>query len=671
MTEIAQQINPGDDHDNIGHLLLGSIRQILLKLSIKKVYFVDDAINLSTTDKATFIGLVQSIITSGDIEKLREINIQNAIDFNTDNAVLIDHINEVWDNIKPAKQLKYYKKAYTVLGQPEAINDLNVSSHLKDFFYDGILECLTPTEWDEKCPAIIEGIEDGQRVLVLFDQDLKLAQGRFSEQGIQGEDLILELKTRNIPNKVIIALFTHTITEYEEELPKRQEICDRIHALTAIDFFVLAKSRLEKHELFADGLKKTCLNTFCEKIKIATIEILKTAQENTINKLLQFDTYDFDHTVFKSSFTEGLWEPETLLRITDVIFKDEVRTLMKDQGYVPSVNSSIYAARDISNIEFNISNENVGRPYSEKYKLRYQEIYESEALLNQLRRPIDNGDIFIVTDGEGQNKKYILVAQECDLMIRSEGVSKGKRGARSATLLEIGTFTEQQLYNDIKRLYEGQIEKKKFSNHFYADKFKLDYFEHGTTKTGIAFFSKTITIDLNILDLIVFNETGEAVLDLADPAFDENFHNFAWRNRFKIISEEFTKEAEILNSLYLALEVIEDANVRKEVQLKINRLFSFISKTGIQINYNNGKFNFGIKRISRLRLPKSKNLLDRYYQHLSRFAELHDFAFDGIEKTEISKGKFEPKQEAPQAIKNPDSVKAAITPKLPNNKPEG
>jgi hypothetical protein len=665
MTDIVQQINPGDEHENIDHLTRESIQEILSNLSIQKIYFIDDAINLSI-DKATFVGLVQTIVASGEIGKLREINIQNAINFNTEETVLLDHINAVWDNINSAKQLKYYKKIYTIVGQPQAINDLNVSNHLRDFFNDGLLECLTPNEWDERSDAIFQGIEEGKRVMVLFDQDLKLAHGRFSEQGVQGENLILELKNKDDSGKVVVALFTHTITGYEEELPKRKEICDRIPSLNAIDFFVLAKSRLEKHELFADGLKKTCLNTFCENIKTQTVNILKEAQEKTIEKLQKFDTYDFDHTVFKSSFTEGLWEPETLLRIVDVIFKDEVRTIMKDQNYVPAVNTSICAARKISDIEFKIGNQSVGNPYSEKFKLRHQEIYESESLLNPLRRPIDNGDIFLITDGENKNKKYILVAQECDLMVRSEGAKEGKRGARSATLLEIETFTEQQLYNEIARFYEVQREKKKFLNHFYADKFKLEYFEQATNKTGIVSFSKPLTIDLNVLDLIVFNGTGESVLDLGDPTFDENYHNFAWRSRFKIINEEFFKEAQKLNSFYLALEGIENEAIRKELQSKTNHLFSFILNTGIQLNYSNNKFNFGIKRISRLRLPKSKNLLDRYYQHLSRFADLHDFAMDGEGKSEIIASEIQEKI-VPGSPKQTETNKSAR--KEPPTKP--
>jgi hypothetical protein len=47
-------------------------------------------------------------------------------------------------------------------------------------------------------------------------------------------------------------------------------------------------------------------------------------------------------------------------------------------------------------------------------------------------------------------------------MVRSEGAKGGKRGTRAATLLEIETFTEQQLYTGTAKFYDGQKEKRKF-----------------------------------------------------------------------------------------------------------------------------------------------------------------------------------------------------------------
>ena len=467
--------------------------------------------------------------------------------------------------------------------------------------------------------------------MIFFDQDLKNAQGRFSinESQKKGEDLILEIKEKGVGSKVIVSLFTHTTTEIDKELINRQEICDRISALNPSDFFLLAKSRINKHELFADGLKKVCLNTFCEKIKTSTIKLIEQAQKKAIERLNEFDTYDFDHTVFKSSFTEGVWEPETLLRITDVIFKDELRDLMIKENYLVSVNPTISFAREISNIDFNLGDEITKKPYGQKLQLRHQELFESEVLLNKLRRPIDNGDIFSITEGEKKGKTFILIGQECDLMVRSGVKDKGERGARNAVLLEIKTITLDKLLNDIKKRNDTAHQLKKIANNFFADKIRLQNFDKSNpNKIYYVTFShsSSITIDLNILDLIVFNENGVAVIDLMSETYNKDFHNFAWNSRYEIIRSEFENNSRKLDTFINALGDIDDECARKEIQIELNRNFSFLEKAGIQPNYTDGKFEFGIKRISRLRMPKSKYLLDSYYQHLSRFAEPHDFA---------------------------------------------
>ncbi|MDB4925939.1 hypothetical protein [Mucilaginibacter sp.] len=613
----------GQEDSEFDPVLLESIHAVLSSLQIGQVYFVDDAVN-QQTDLATFVGLVQSVLASGKIEELRAIPIQKAIDFQTDEQVLSAHIQQVWENVSPKKQINYFTRVYAIAGQPEAIKDINVSNRLKNFFKEGVLNCLTPHEWDEQRNGIIAGIAAGQRILVLFDQDLKMAGGRFTDDNIRGEDLILETKQQAGAGQVVLTLFTHTVPDHAAELPERQRICREYSALSEQDFFVLTKKRLDKQDEFTDGLKKACLNTYCEQIKDNTLAIVFEAQKRTVDRIKAFDTYEFDQAVFKSSFTEGVWEPETLLRMTDTIFKDEVRRLMLDQAYVTKTNDIIAAARKISNITVNL--QDVKEDHTEKFKIRHQELYESPELLNPLRRPIDNGDMFKVTEGAGKNKRYILIAQECDLMVRSEGDKRGKRGANMAVLAEITVVSKDKVLNEQITTYQKQIDKKKFGNHFFADRYQLNYFELGTDKVGIVDFKDTLMVDLNILDLAVFDLTGNSVLDLANPNYSAGYHNAAWQSRYELIEQEYTKIADELDSSYAALDVVADEGRRTSLKAKINRVFSFINPAGVLMNYGNRKFDFGVERTGRLRLPKSKHLLDRYYLHLSRFAEQHDFA---------------------------------------------
>lgn len=613
-----------DETTAVNDEIRGKIQQLFKLLNIEKVFFVDDLIDLNLS-KENFLGLTQAVLAAGKIADLRAITIQG-INFNTDEQILLDHISEVWDStIKPSKQKRYFEKLYTIAGTPDIIKDFTACVGLREFFQGVQIEFLTPSDWDEKKEQLLGQIGEGKRAIVIFDQDLQKGEGRFKD-GTKGEQLILELKQLNQPNKVIISLLTHTITSYDQELPERLTICGRIAALKVDDFFVLAKSRLDKPEIFGDGLKKVLLNTYCENVKAKTIEVIKAAQTKTIEELSKLDTYDFDFTVFKTSNSEGVWEPETLLRITDVIFKDAVRQGMIDSNYVPTVNDHICSAKEIAKVEFRI--DDPGEPYKTRFALRHQEIYEPTEFINKLRKPIDNGDIFEFTQGELAGRKYILVAQECDLMVRGSAGHEGERGARSATLLQIELLTATQLNTVMTKKYSKDIEKKRFTNHFFADKFKLEYFESGSDKSGLVHFGDSITVDLNILDLIVFNETGEAVINLNAPTYQSSFHNFAWNSRYTKLEREFRVFADALDGKYVALQTVADEITRASLKTDINRQLSFIRKSGVQLNYEDRKFNFGLRRIMRLRNPKAKHLLDRYYLHLSRLAEPHDFAVE-------------------------------------------
>src|SRR6187402_610669 len=104
--ENSKPVEKEEDEDDVNAGLLARIEEVLSKLSIEKIYFVDDAINLPT-DKATFIGIIDRLLTAGKYEELQKINIQNGIDFTTDETVLTDHIDRVWDGMKTRKQFDY------------------------------------------------------------------------------------------------------------------------------------------------------------------------------------------------------------------------------------------------------------------------------------------------------------------------------------------------------------------------------------------------------------------------------------------------------------------------------------------------------------------------------------------------------------------------------------
>jgi hypothetical protein len=274
---------------------------------------------------------------------------------------------------------------------------------------------------------------------------------------------------------------------------------------------------------------------------------------------------------------------------------------MVESSYVKNVNKEIKYIHEFSNIKFNIT-DNI-RPYTDKYNLRNTESYETGNIINNLRKPIENGDIFDI-----DNKYYVLVAQPCDLMIRTRG---GKRNTQIATLLKITTvpYDEDKI---IKLIQPG-------------NKYALYYFVKEKTDVGIVSFKNYLMVDMNLLDLCVFNASGECktINDLKN--YDLDYLCMGWEKRFKVINAK-------INSLKMKLNVVNNLSIMPHLHKIINRKYypriviyaSELNPHGV--NVENGIYDFHVKRISKVKEPTSNYLLEIYTQYLSRKAYQHDYA---------------------------------------------
>ena len=485
-------------------------------------------------------------------------------------------------------------------------------------FPDGLLVSVSPQEWDEVKDTIDQNIGRSGKVLVFFDQDLRGAGGKFLVT--KGENLIKEIKEKPFRNRIICTLLTHLIPNTGGELLYRQTVLTHFDGqLKKGDFFALTKVRIDDNALLSDGVKKVLLNKFCEFIKDKSIRIMKTAYGKVVSDIKNMDTYDFDHTVLRSSYEEGVWEAETLFRISRNLYDLEVKKLMIAKSYPARVNKQIKQAKAISDIRFRIGT-NI-EPYTEKYKLRSHDIYEPGSVIGPLHLPLENGDIFEVTTGK-HSGKYILVAQECDLMMRTNPL--GTRSAKLATLLPITSYNTEALRLEMIKHFNKFVKK----NHFLSNRFQLDYFNYGTNDIGIVNLGSAIIADLDVLDLVVFNPNGNAQMNI-ESNFNINLVSTSWEHRYYKLHQKYKDEATLQKSLINELPKVL-GQFRDKFKSKIYSKISTVKDLGPLVTFDNvATFSFGIKRIMRLKPVGAKYLLDRYYKHLSRVAEQHDFADEG------------------------------------------
>lgn len=590
-----------------------ALKALLELLKIKKVYYVDDE-HVAVIDYEVVSVTLSGIIDAGKINALRDLGIHG---LNVD--LPVEEIAPVFQPIWNGLSLEQKKTILqNLLSLSEAIPyqfDINRAERIKDLFPVGLLASLDPHGWDAIKENITDGIRRTEKVLVLFDQDLRGAGGRFLVN--KGENLIKEIRTKPFRNQVICTLLTHLIAGTAEELDYRKTIlANNKGQLYKGDFFALTKVRIDDNALLADGVKKTLLNKYCEFIKDNSIRIIKAANDRVLGTIKQMDTYDFDHTILRSSFHEGVWEAETLFRISRNLYDLEVKNLMIEKSYPAKVNKQIKQAKAISDIRFSITGGT--EPYAEKYKLRSHDIYEPGSVVNPLHLPLENGDIFEVISGKAKGK-YILVAQECDLMMRTAPV--GTRSAKLATLLPITIYNSASLGVEVLKHFEKFAEK----NHYLSSRFPLEYFNYGTNDIGIINLGTSITVDLDALDLVVFNSDGTAQINTTQN-FNINLLNTSWEHRYAKILTKYKKEAMDQTGLLGQVPNVQGAH-KTVFKNKIYLKLSPVKEIGLSATFDGtSTFSFGIKRIMRLKHTGSKYLLDRYYKHLSRTAEQHDFA---------------------------------------------
>jgi hypothetical protein len=218
------------------------------------------------------------------------------------------------------------------------------------------------------------------------------------------------------------------------------------------------------------------------------------------------------------------------------------------------------------------------------------ELYDDADLVNQAHLPLELGDIFEI----GQ-KRLILVAQPCDLMMRPDG----GRCLENLTLLKItGTGSS-------------------------TNSFLLEHFDEESGQRGYAKFRSSYHVSADILDLVVFSDEGKCVFDPSSSP--PSLLQTAWVNRFAKIQDNLIGHQRRIDELHQRLTPLQlDRDSRKYLE---KSFLARISRSGLTIpfEYGQGILTFGIRRIGRYRHPGSERLLRHYFAFLSRDALAHDY----------------------------------------------
>ena len=581
------------------------LRSLLTLMNIDKVYFVDDS-HQQEHELEEFIVLIGEIFKKGILYEIKEELTFIDLESHDDEDFLKDSIKNQWDSLTHSQKTKCFKVIYKKLDSNEATN-LNVSPDLEKYFDNGVLELFSPTQWESFFNLLTPDFE--KKILVLFDQDLSREEGKYTT--LKGQDLILNIKKNNYRKFIYPALFTFTIDSLDKEIEERNNILQKFQIqgedVTSEDFFVFTKDRLNYPNLLADAVKKLFLSEYCERLKNQTTTLAEQAFKDTINALENLDTYSFEAAILKSSYKEGVWEIETLLRVINIYFEDFIKEQMIKSNYLLNTNEDLIKAHQVSNqVNITTANEVMTSPYLKPIQLRAKEIYEAGQIINNLHKPIENGDIFELSFDDNSKGLYLLVAQECDLMIRNVGKKEGNRTSNSGVLLKIDIVTKDF--------------KVKNDNH------KLEYFGTSNCELAEIKFTESLNIDLSIFDLVVFNTNGTAKLDLSKKYNRKNYLSSSLKQRFSILYDKFKTHNIDTYQLLKKLGISSRSKNGKLILNKVAQKAVIIGKQQVKNLSTIKCIEYQIKRVSRLRNPYARIVLEKYMRHLSRIAEQHDFA---------------------------------------------
>jgi hypothetical protein len=549
------------------------LKGIFKILGIAKVVYIDDDFDIE----------FEKILLPGN----RELILSEYFPMITvaDEDIQNKQIREQWGKFDYKTKLEINK---SILSRDNNLTEIDnkATSAFFEIIPQEILSPISPRQWAEEKKRLLK---DSKNTLFLFDQDLKNGVDS-NEDGIK---IIAEI-TKN--EEIISALFTQTVSK--GSCMQTRDKLSETYAIPKENFFVIPKEILPNDtSYFIYLLKMTILTKDFGKFKKEVNNILKGAVKTVEEKINEIGIEDFDHIMFKAPEKEGQWEPDMFLRLYSNFQRKEFYNAAYPNMELQNIISKI---RSVSNIPTRSVSFSIP---SKAWDIQHDELYENKDYLNKNHLPIELGDIFEKTDSTSQ-KKYILLAQSCDLMVRGNGFRARKENRFVLLEMKISNGKQHKTIFEEEVIYFGDSPEQKWFVKFKDVHFIKDY----------------------ILDLCVYNDDGIARFE-SNISIKENIRP-SLINQYSIIKKKISDEIKKGEGF---LEKIptdpENNNVKNELMeiLFCDDLF----RSKYEKNENDYTVVYNCKRIGRLNRVRATGLLMSYTSIIQRPAYEMDFGHFG------------------------------------------
>ena len=532
------------------------ILEIFSQRNIDKIIYVDDIFGKDSYHDNIF-GKVASLVNQGIWDQ--------QYPFTMEADIWQEKFEEWWKDASSSDVASFAKKYEIQRTNP------SIAEKLLEILSVCNVELLTPEQFNDeyKDRLLSEVDKSGHSCMVLIDYNLKGSVHN-------GDQMLASIADSD---KILCGVFSGTfdINAEIEQWEKRN---------FNKNIYPISKKRFDgaDQSLMVQGLKNVIWLKQIEKVKEMAENAVNEACAVFENGLKTIDPATFNRMVIASSKTEGCWEFESLSRIIMIYLNKGLKQGIKKQFAEFQQNTNSIRALDGPNSSEIINNEILNW-------IRNGEWFDEIDYVNKVYSPVSNGDIFQIG-----THFYILLGQPCNLSIRNDG----KRGYDLDQAFLLPLVSKEKIDGLTYEVPWGKLQ--------FPFKKEFEYM----------IFSNRKRVSLSLLDLVSFNATGKAVIDLHMDTFHLEGRAIMQDNmllRYEIIR----KKIENYKSAY---DLIEESFVKEQKQ-RLSRFFCKSYEMGDEKLVKkptiiDGKIVFDVERVGRYNNYGAHVLLQQFMSYMSR-----------------------------------------------------
>lgn len=416
--------------------------------------------------------------------------------------------------------------------------------------------------------------------LFFVDHDFSSEEGG---DATTGETILATLLAQEQQSFTCI-LFTHG-TGIHDQKATAAAVADRLGGGAANHRFrVVSKESITSSEAnsgyasLSSAFKDAFLSDWVYSIAEKSRHVFDEAFRETTDVLLRLSVEDLAAAFFRKPFSEGTSEVDVLLRI----FMLAARVKLEDRRHTESfIWERLAAIRGVLAVP---QREPVRAPTNKTLQAWHErEIFDPPEVVNASFTPIFLGDVFEVQGKRKASEYYVLVAQQCDLIIRNTSFRKSSEALFLA------------------------VSEEAPKDRTFGYEFEFPNLGQRWVRYGEAF-----TVNLNLLDLVSFRSDGKMTFsadlqpsELMLPGVRVKFEN--------------------LKAAFAPLYKKDGQRSSAQLPLKYQQL-ALSGLSCLSTIVEDKQISFPIARIGRIRSPHAEAILGGLAIHNTRVAFEYNFA---------------------------------------------